>query len=105
MTTNKNLVHVQIAFRNTEPTDALREFTVDKISNCLQKFIHQDTEATVVLKVEKERQIAEISFHSDGAHFVASEESNDMYTSIDKLVANTTRQLSKHKEKLTQHHR
>ena len=99
------IVNVNIAFRNIDPTDALRTYASDKISHCLQKFVHHDTEAHVVLKVEKSRQIAEVSFRTDGADFAGSEQSGDMYTSIDNLISNITRQLSKHKEKITNHHK
>lgn len=101
---NNKIVNVQIAFRNTEPTDALRAYASEKIAHCLQKFVHHDTEAHMVLKVEKTRQIAEVSFRTDGHDFAGSEESESMYTSIDNLIANVTRQLSKHKEKITNHH-
>ena len=99
------IIHVSTAFRNTEPTDPLRTYASDKISHCLQKYVHHDTEAHVVLKVEKTRQIAEVSFRTDGADFAGSEQSADMYTSIDNLISNITRQLSKHKEKITNHHK
>ncbi len=99
------IVNVNIAFRNIDPTDALRTYASDKLSHCLQKYVHHDTEAHVVLKVEKQRQIAEISFRTDGADFAGSEQSQDMYTSIDNLISNITRQLSKHKEKITNHHK
>lgn len=102
---SKKLVHINIAFRNTDPTEALKSCATEKISHCLQKFVHHDTEAHVVLKVEKARQIAEVAFRTDGADFTGSEESADMYMSIDMLVSNISRQLSKHKSKLTSHHK
>ena len=103
MTHERNVV-VNTAFRNFEPTDALREAAESKIISCLKKFVHHDTEAHLVLKVEKARQIAELTFHADGADFQAKEESADMYSSIDMLVHNMSRQLKKHKEKITAHH-
>src|SRR4051794_30029366 len=103
---NSKIVNVNIAFRNIDPTDALRTYAAEKISHCLQKFVHHDTEAHVVLKVEKNsRQIAEVTFRTDGADFAGHEQSEDMYTSIDSLINNITRQLSKHKEKITSHHK
>ena len=102
---SKKLVNVNIAFRNIEPTEPLKECANDKISHCLQKYVHHDTEAHIVLKVEKTRQIAELSFRTDGADFIATEESTDMYATIDKLVDNISRQLSKHKSKMTSHHK
>lgn len=103
MSNTKN-ISVTTAFKNFEATDALRSTAEDKIVACLKKFVHHDTEARLVLKVEKSRQIAELTFHTDGHDFQAKEESADMYSSIDMLVNNMSRQLLKHKEKLTAHH-
>lgn len=104
MTENQHLIHVNITFRNTEATEALKNYAAEKIRHCLAKFVHQETEAHVVLKVEKNRQIAEISCHAQGHDFNAKEESADLYSSIDTLVGSLTQQLRKHKDKITKHH-
>jgi putative sigma-54 modulation protein len=98
------LVAVQVTFKNMEATDALKQYANEKLSACLKKYVHQNTDAHLVLKVEKKRQMAEISFHSDGADFKNSETSDDMYKSIDTLVDSLTTQLRRHKEKITSHH-
>lgn len=98
------LVTVNITFKNTEATDAIRAYASEKISVCLKKFVHQNTEAHVVLRVERTRHIAEVSLHSDGHDFACKEESADLYASIDALVASLTQQLRKHKERMTAHH-
>ena len=98
------IINVNITFRNTEATDALRSYAKDKVTHCLSKFVHQDTEAHVVLLVEKNRQIAECNVHVDGTTINAKEESEKLYSSIDALVDNLTQQLRKNKEKLTKHH-
>ncbi len=102
--TENRLIHVNITFKHTESTDAIRTYATEKVTNCLKKFVHHDTETHVVLKVEKTRHIAEISFHTDGHDFAAKEESADLYASIDALVGTLMQQLRKHKERMTQHH-
>lgn len=97
-------IQVNITFKNTEGSEALKAYASEKIKNCVHKFVHHDTEAHVVLKVEKKRQIAEISMRSDGSDIHAKEESENLYASIDALIATLTQQLRKHKEKLTKHH-
>ena len=104
MTDTSKVISVHIAFRNTDATEALKSYASEKVTHCLQKFVHKDTEAQVVLKVEKNRHIAEVSLHSSGTDFHAKEESADLYASIDKLVDSLTGQLRKHKEKITSHH-
>jgi len=103
MVNDANIISINLTFRNTDATDALRSYAEDKLEACLRKFIKKNTEVNVVLSVEKHRQIAEISFTSDGASFKNSEESEDMYKSIDALVDTLTNQLRRHKEKLIKH--
>lgn len=104
MQENSKLININITFRNTEATDPLREYVTEKLRNCLQKFVHRDTEAHVVLQVEKNRQIAEVTVYVDGMAMNGKEESGDMYSAIDGLVSSLTQQLRKHKEKITAHH-
>ena len=105
MSENGHPVTVHITFRNTEATDPLKNYATEKITHTVKKFTHHNTDAHVVLKVEKNRQIAEVSFRTDGADFHAKEESADMYASIDALVDSLTHQLRKHKDKITSHHK
>jgi putative sigma-54 modulation protein len=104
MNTTDRDIKVSITFKHTEPSEALRDYAAEKVSNCMSKFIHHNTEAHVVLIVEKNRHIAEVSFRTDGADFNSREESGDLYASVDALVNSLTRQLRKHKEKMTSHH-
>ena len=104
MTKEEKLVHVNITFRHTESSDALKQYGNEKITSCIKKFAHHDTEAHLVLLVEKNRQIAEVSCHCDGADFNVHHEGSDMYASIDGAVDKLSTQLRKHKDKLTSHH-
>ena len=104
MSERTKLVHLHLTFRNCEATDALKNYATEKITHCLQKFIHQDTEANMVLSVEKNTQAAELSFRSDGADFNAKQESGDLYASIDAIVDVITKQLRRHKDKNLRHH-
>lgn len=101
---NTRSVSVNITFRNTQGTDPLKAHVTEKLSNVIKKFVHHDTEAHAVLTVEKNRQIAEVSFQADGHSFACKEESSDLYASIDMLAKSIGSQLRKHKEKLTNHH-
>ena len=104
MSDSARVINVSIAFLNIESTDAIKQYATDKVKHCVQKFAHQDTEAHMVLKVEKTRQIAEISMHLSGADFIVKEESYSLYASIDKLTDSLSQQLRKHKDKVTSHH-
>ena len=104
MPAKSKIIKINITFRNTEATEALSSYADEKIRKCLTKFAQADTEAHVVLRVEKNRQIAEVTFNANGASISGSEESNDLYAAIDLLADSLTQQLRKHKEKLTDRH-
>ncbi len=104
MNTTGRDIKVNITFKHTEPSEALRAYAAEKFSNCMKKFVQNSTEAHVVFIVEKNRHIAEVSFRTDGADFNSREESGDLYASVDALVNSLTQQLRKHKEKLKSHH-
>ncbi|MFO0416926.1 MAG: ribosome hibernation-promoting factor, HPF/YfiA family [Pseudomonadota bacterium] len=104
MSESSKVVHVNIAFLNLEATDALKRYATDKVTHCVEKFARHDTEAHVVLKVEKTRQIAELSMHLSGADFIVKEESESLYASIDMLTDSLSQQLRRHKDKATRHH-
>lgn len=104
MTNNPKNVAVNITFRNTEATDALKQYASEKVTHTLQKFAHQDTQAHVVLSVERDRHIAEVSFNTNGNFFTSKEETPDLYSSIDAVMNALSQQLRKHKEKMKSHH-
>jgi len=104
MTANAKAVNVTITFRNTEGTEPIKNYASDKLKNITQKFVHHDTEVHLVLTVEKNRHIAEASFHTDGHDFAGREESENLYASIDSLAETLTEQLRRHKERLKKHH-
>lgn len=104
MTTNQASLSISTTFRNMDSSDAIRTYAEEKLSKSLLKFIHQDTSAHVILKVEKHRHVAEIALNWRGKEVAAKEESDDLYKAIDLLVDSLSQQLRKLKEKLTQHH-
>jgi len=58
----------------------------------------------VTFHIENITHIAEATIHVDKTEIHAKAESKDMYNSIDLLVDKLVAQLTKHKEKLTNHH-
>ncbi|KAB3532052.1 ribosome hibernation-promoting factor, HPF/YfiA family [Alkaliphilus serpentinus] len=90
---------VIVSGRNVDVTDALRNSVETKITK-LEKYFNKDAEAQATLSVEKQRQIIEVTIPINGSILRAEEATDDMYTSIDKVVDKLTRQLRKHKTKL-----
>ncbi|RME58466.1 MAG: ribosome-associated translation inhibitor RaiA [Candidatus Dadabacteria bacterium] len=91
-------VNVNCTFKGMEPTDAVVNYVVEKVGKAVEKFSRKPVNVRVVVKVEKNRHIAEANFRMDGNEFCCKEESHDLYSSIDELSDAVQQQLRKHKE-------
>ncbi len=86
-------------------TDALREYVTTKFERIVRHFDHLHN-VTVVLSVEKLLHTVEATVNCAANKIVHAEaQATDMYAAIDALVHKLDRQIKKHKEKLTNHHR
>ncbi|MGV8146889.1 MAG: ribosome hibernation-promoting factor, HPF/YfiA family [Alkaliphilus sp.] len=90
---------ITVSGKNVAVTSALRNTTESKLLK-LDKYFSKEVEAKVTLSVEKNRQIIEVTIPINGAFLRAEESTDDMYTSIDKVMDKLVRQLRKHKTKL-----
>ncbi len=97
-------MEINVTFRHSEPSPALKEHILSKIGKFAKYFI-KPTMAHVTLNVEGSRHIAEISFSENHAIFNAHESSHDMYASVDEALNKIERQLKKYKEKIKDHHK
>ncbi len=91
-------MQLNITGHHIDLTDALKDYAGGKLQKLERHFDHIST-VQVTLSVEKQRQIAEASFHISGADLHASAENEDMYAAIDLLIDKLDRQILKHKEK------
>ena len=89
---------------HVEITDALRQYVNAKMER-LERHFDNVTDIHVVLSVEKLRQKAEATLLLSGSKLFADATDEDMYAAIDALVDKLDRQVKKHKEKVTDHHR
>ncbi len=92
------MMQVHITARHMELTDGLRAH-VEKELQKLQRHFHKEAEIQVTLGVEKYRHKAEVSCHVGGHVFKASEETKDMYQSVDRAVEGIAQQYRKFKAK------
>lgn len=99
-------MHIDLTGNHIELTDALRDYVNEKMGRLERHFDHV-TKTHVILQVEKKRHIAEATVNVPGANggLHATAEHNDMYAAIDGLIDKLDRQIIKHKEKITDHHR
>jgi putative sigma-54 modulation protein len=85
-----------------ESKEVLREYVQDKISK-LKKYLDYPLEANVVLAVEKHRHLAEVTLVANRITLNAQEETEDMFSAIDRVVDKLERQMLKYKEKIKRH--
>jgi putative sigma-54 modulation protein len=97
-------MQIKLTGHNIEVTQALRNYIEDKFER-LERHFGQMTGIHVVLSVEKLRQKAEATLHVAGSDLFADATQEDMYAAIDALLDKLDRQILRHKEKLTDHHR
>lgn len=90
---------VIISGRNMNVSEPLKDTVQSKLEK-LDKFFHKELEAQVTLSMEKSRNIIEVTIPVNGSILRAEESTEDMYTSIDKVVDKLIRQLRKQKNKL-----
>jgi putative sigma-54 modulation protein len=97
-------MQINITGHHLDITPALRSYVQEKFVR-LQRHFDHITNSHVILSVEKERQKAEATIHVNRGNLFAEVEHEDMYAAIDMLMDKLDRQLKKHKETLTDHHK
>ena len=97
-------MQLNVTGHHIDLTDSLQNYVKDKMER-LERHFDNVTNVHVVLTVQKLRHKAEATIHISGADVFADSEDADMYAAIDALADKLDRQIKKHKEKQTNHHR
>ena len=97
-------MQVNISGHHVEISDSLKDYINSKMVRVKRHFDHV-IDAHVVLDVAKQRHKAETTLQISGTKIHAQSEHDDMYAAIDDMIDKLDRQVRKHKEKLTDHHR
>ncbi|QIA62367.1 ribosome hibernation promoting factor [Vibrio astriarenae] len=95
-------MQINLNGHHVDLTDSLQDYVNTKFEK-LERFFDHINNVHVVLRVEKNRQIAEATLHVNQGDIHAAAEDESMYAAIDALVDKLVRQLNKHKEKLSSH--
>lgn len=97
-------MQINLTGHHVDITPAIRSYVENKFTR-LERHFDNMTNIQVILSVEKERQKAEASIMVTKGNIYADSQHDDMYAAIDSLIDKLDRQVKKHKEKLTDHHR
>jgi putative sigma-54 modulation protein len=97
-------MQLDVSGHHVDVSQALKGYVKTKFER-LERHFDNATHAHVILTVEKLDQKAEATVHVSGGNVFADAVNTDMYAAIDALVDKLDRQLKRHKEKNTNHHR
>ena len=97
-------MRIEISGHQIDVTAALREYVETKLAKLERHFDHL-LDVHVILSVDKLDHKAEATVHATGRTLHADSVAESMYAAIDLLADKLDRQVIKHKEKLTDHHR
>jgi putative sigma-54 modulation protein len=95
-------MRVSVTFRHMDNSDALRRYAEDKIGR-LKKYVYSPVDASVILSVEKHRQIAEVVINAEKMTIKGKEATDNMYSAIDMVTEKIEKQIKRHKERLVNH--
>lgn len=95
-------MQVSVTFRHVDATPALKSHAEEKVGR-LRKYLHRPGDAHVILSVEKDRHIAEITWQADHESLFAKEVTGDLYSAIDLAVSKLEHQAQRLKQKREEH--
>jgi putative sigma-54 modulation protein len=97
-------MEVTITGRHFKLTEAIKRHIIKKV-NHFNQFLKSIIDVHVILSLENNtRHVAEMIVSARDIKFVVKEETEDLYSSIDKTVDVMEKQLRHHKEKVKEHH-
>lgn len=99
-------MHIDFTFKNFDPSEHLKKYArrrFEKIGRFLGK--SPSLLVQIVLSVDKIRQIVEVKVTGDGLDIHTSEQSSDMYASLDLASDKVESQIRKFANKEHSHHR
>jgi len=89
-----------VTFRHMEPTDALKAYAKERMER-VRKYLPDPIACHVVLSTERHNHRIDVSFQlHNGLAIAGHETTENMYSSIDLVIAKIERQVRKYKGKL-----
>ena len=95
---------ILVTGKHFDVTQATHQHITEKLKR-LGRYMDDSASAHVVLQLEKARCLAEGTITAKGTRLHASAETKDMYSAIDSMAIKLERQVLKHKNKISSHHR
>lgn len=97
-------MQITVKTKHLEATDALHNYAEKKLVK-IERYFDHIISADIMLSTERGMHLVEVTVHANGVTLRGKEKTDDMYSSIDKVIAKLERQVKKYKEKLQTRHR
>ncbi len=97
-------MQLTITGHQIEVTDPIRDYIDNKFLR-IKRHFDQVLNVHVIIRVEKLQHTSEATMHIGGRDFFADSTEDHLYKSIDLLVDKLDKQIRRHKDKATDHHR
>ena len=96
-------MQLSVTFRHMEPSEALKQYVVDKLQR-IRKFFPDPIRAQIVLSLERYLHKADIiiTLHN-GLAIKGKELTEDMYAAIDLVMDKIEKQVRRYKDRITSH--
>lgn len=91
-------MELDFTFRNIEPTEAIKAWANKRFQK-VTKHLRDPSSAHIVVTVDKHRHRAELTVHSHGDILRASEETDDMYSTLDQVMSKLEQVAQRQKER------
>jgi putative sigma-54 modulation protein len=97
-------MQLAVTFRHLEPSDAIKEYAKEKVDR-IRKYFPDPIHAHVVLATERGfHHVADVNIQlHNGIVIKGHESTEDMYSSIDLVMAKIERQVRRYKERIRHH--
>ena len=97
-------MNLEITGRKIEITPAIRSYVEDNLKK-ISKFFPQINEVSLILTVQKYRNIAELSIFTKNGTYTSVEETTDMYAAINTAFDKIKKQARRKRKKIISLHR
>lgn len=94
-------MELEFTFRNIESTEAIRAWALKRFAK-VEKHLREPSAAHVTLTVDKHRHRADLTVHAMGEVLHATDETDDMYSTLDGVMLKIEHAAQKQKERLAQ---
>jgi len=85
-------MQVNITFRQVEVNQPIKDYVRQKVSK-VKKYVPEPVTASVVFSTERFLHLCDVTIFSQGKTYKGTESSEDMFSSVDKVMDKIERQL------------